>query len=131
MKSLCHKKGFTLIELIMTIVVVGIISVPLSLLVSQHVDSVFQSKDYTLALNLARLEMETVNNMSYDNIMIGSFNDPNYKGYDYDMTRTVAFAQQSGSESLKEIRLEITKSGSATVLVSLVTYLARNVSYGI
>jgi len=126
-------KGFTLIELIMTIVVVGIIAVPLSLLLSQHIQGVFDSADYTLANNLARFEMEVVNNLVYTNIT--SANIYPYQGYDYTVTRTVTYAQGSAStaESLKKVVIDVKKSGSisATVLTSLVTYIAKNVGYGL
>ncbi len=122
----------------MTIVVTSIIAIPLSLLISQHMVSLFESRDHTMALNLARFEMERVNNMSYpniryDSISIGSTSFVNYQGYDYDVTRIVAYAQGSNAttERLKRITVRVTKHGSATVLVSLVTYIARNITYGI
>ena len=125
--------AFTLIELIMTIVVVSIAAIPLSLLVSQHVTSVFQSADYTMAVNLGRFEMEKVNNMIYANIATASFS--NYQGYSYDITRTVSYAPGGGSgataESLKKIQVDVKKAGSATVIVSFITYIAKNVLYGL
>jgi prepilin-type N-terminal cleavage/methylation domain-containing protein len=124
-------KGFTLIELIMTIVVVGIAAIPLSLLLGKHTQSVFQSADYTMALNLARLEMEKANNLAYTNINSASFS--NYGGYDYDVTRAVGYAQGSAltPQSLKQVTVSVTRHGSPTVLFSLVTYIANNVSYGL
>jgi prepilin-type N-terminal cleavage/methylation domain-containing protein len=125
-----RKSGFTLIELVMTIVVVSIVAIPLSLLVNQHLTSVSQSSAYSTAVNLARFEMEKVNNMNYANI--SSVTVPNYEGYNFDVTRTVAFVQgNAGSlESLKQIRVEVKNAGSSAVLFSLITYLAKNVSYG-
>jgi prepilin-type N-terminal cleavage/methylation domain-containing protein len=124
-------KGFTLIELVMTIMVVGIMAVPLSLLVSQHTQSVFQSADFTAALNLARAEMEKVNNTAYANIVSASF--PNYQGYNYDLNRTVAYVQGSAAtaESLKQVTVSVTEHADAAVLLSLVTYVVKNVSYGL
>ena len=122
----------------MTIIVTSIIAVPLSLLITQHMESLFESQDHTMAFNLARFEMERVNNMSYpnikyDNIAIGSTSFANYQGYDYDVTRIVAYVQGSNAttERLKQITVQVTKHGSAAILVSLVTYVARNVAYGI
>jgi len=125
------KAGFTLIELIMTIVVVGIVAIPLSLLLSQHIESTFQSEDLTIATNLARFEMEKVNNLAYASIVNATFS--NYEGYSYDLTRTFAYAQGSDSsaESLKKITVEVSKSGTAAVLVSLISYIAKNISYGL
>ena len=131
MKRLLHKKGVTLIELIMTIVVVGVIFIPLSLLMMEQVQGTFQSETRITALNLARLEASQVNNTDYTSI--SSVFIPNYQGYSYDLTRTVSYEQGGPAipESLKKIEISVTESGSANVLVKLVTYIARNVTYGI
>lgn len=115
----------------MTIVVVGIVSIPLSLLVCEYIRSVFNSADNTLARELARFEMEKVNNTSYAGI--SSANTSNYEGYTFDIVRTVTYAQgNAGSaESLKKIVVDAKKSGSAAILASLITYIAKNVGYGI
>ena len=125
------KRGFTLVELIMTIVVVSAVAVPLSLLVGQHLESLVQSQDYTAAVNLARLEMEKVNNLSYGNIISASFSP--YSGTNYDVTRTVTYAQGGAAtpESMKKIVVEVKPAGGTDVLASLVTYLTKNVTYGI
>jgi len=124
-------RGFTLVELIMTVVVVSIVAIPLSLLISQHLESVLQSQDYTAAVNLARLEIEKVNNLSYNNIVSGSFSP--YQGTNYDVTRTVTYAQgdEAAAESMKKIVVDVKRSGDAAVLVSLVTYVTKNITYGI
>ena len=124
-------RGFTLVELIMTVVVVSIVAIPLSLLISQHLESVLQSQDYTLAVTLARLDMEKVNNLSYNNIVSGSFSP--YQGTNYDVTRTVTYAQgdEAAAESMKKIVVDVKRSGDAAVLVSLVTYVTKNITYGI
>ena len=84
-----------------------------------------------MARSLARFEMEKINNMPYASI--DSANSPNYEGYNYALNRTVSFAQGgAGSpESLKKIIVSVKKTVSSAELISLVTYLASNVSYGI
>lgn len=126
-----YKKGFTLVELLMAIVVVGIISIPISLSLSQHVRSASVSEENSTAINLGRFEMEKINNTPYDDINIGSFIISPYEGYNYSVTRIVTYAQGSGStdESLKKIQVDVKKSGSADILISLVTYIAANVEY--
>jgi prepilin-type N-terminal cleavage/methylation domain-containing protein len=125
------RKAFTLVELIMTIIIVSIISIGLALMLSQHVEGAFYSEDLTTALNLARLEVEKVNNMSYANI--NSANFTNYEGYNYDLTRTVAYqyGNASSTESTKKVTVEVKKAGTSEVFISLVTYLAKNISYGL
>jgi prepilin-type N-terminal cleavage/methylation domain-containing protein len=126
-----NKRGFTLVELIMAIVVVGIISIPISLSLGQHIRSAAVSEENSTAINLGRFEMELVNNLAYASI--NSVTSANYQGYPYDVVRTVSYAQGSGAtpESLKKIAVDVKKSGSADILVSLVTYIAANVLYGI
>ncbi len=125
------KRGFTLIELILTIILVGITAIPLSLMVFEHIESLYASEDYTLARNLARSELELVNNTAYVGILTAGF--PNYQGYNYDLIRTVTFVQgnAASAESLKRITVSVTKHGSAAVLLTLATYIAKNVSYGL
>lgn len=120
----------------MTIVVVSIVAIPLSLLISQHLESVLQSQDYTLAVNLARFDMEKVNNLNYDNVAVGSFPFPLYLGYNYDVTRDVVCLQPdcapaTPGESLKKVTVAVRRTGSSQILVSLVTHLAENAAYGL
>src|SRR3989338_1030637 len=124
-----NNKAFTLIELVMTLVIVGVIAAPLGLLIGRQFEGVFLSQEYHEAMNLARFEMERVKKMSYASIVTASFS--NYQGYPYDMTRTVSFAQGSAvsAESLKQVIVDVRRSGSAAVLFSLKTYIARNVIY--
>jgi len=115
----------------MAIIVVGVVAIPLSILIGEHIPAVFQSEDYAMALNLARYEIEVVNNLAYTSILDASY--LNYQGYNYDVTRTVTYAQGSAvtAESMKKITVNVMKSGSAQTIVSLMTYVARNVSYGL
>lgn len=115
----------------MTIIVVTVTAIPLSQVVFQHIEGAFDSEKFTIARNLARSEMERVNNLLYANIVNANF--PNYDGYNYDITRTVSYAagRASSAESLKKIVIAVNKSGDPQVLESLVTFIAKNVGYGI
>ncbi len=115
----------------MTIVVIGIIAVPLSLLISGHIESVFVSEDNVQARQFARFELEKVNNMPYASIATDTI--PQYQGYNYTVNRVVSFVRgnSGSSESLKEITVSVTKTGSPDVLISLVTYIAKNIIYGL
>ena len=124
-------RGFTLIELIMTIVVVGIVALPISLTLGKQVQSVFVSRDYTMALHLARFKMETIFNTAYASIT--SATDSSYQGYAYNVTTTVsyAFGTSLTTESVKLVTVSVTKTGSATVLVTLNNYIVKNVTWGL
>ncbi len=115
----------------MTIVVMAIVAIPLALLVSQHIESVFTSRDLTLATNLARFEMENVSNMNYTNITNASFS--NYQGYDYDLNRNAVYVYGSNltPNSLKRITVSVSRHGEVSAIVTLITYLAGNITYGL
>ena len=114
----------------MTIIIVGIVALPISVILSKHIQSVFISQDYTAALNLTRLEMEKVINTAYASIAIGTSTTSNYQGYAYNLTTAVSEIT-SGSQGYKLISISVTKVGSATVLASLKTYLTKNVIWGL
>ena len=126
-----NKKGFSLIEMIMTIVIVTIVSIPLALLIGEHARSLVQSSDMVTALNLARLEMGKLENTAYANITTNTF--ILYEGYDYDVVRTVSFVQgnNSSTESLKRVVVEVMPTGTLKIEASLVTYFAKNIGYGV
>jgi prepilin-type N-terminal cleavage/methylation domain-containing protein len=126
-----QKNAFTLIELVMTIVVLGIISIPLSFAVSANIQSVFLSEFRTSAMHWARFDIERVKNMAYDNIVNASWT--NFLGSGYNITRTVTFVQgdATSAESLKKIVVEVNKQGDTKVLARMAMYSAKNVSFGI
>lgn len=125
------KKAFTLVETVMAIVLLAIIAVTIGIFITQQMQSVVWSKQYAIALNLARLEMETVNNLTFASI--SSLNTNNYDSYGFDVIRTVTFAAGTSltAESLKLVVIEVRLSGSATTLVTLKTYIAKNISIGL
>lgn len=124
-----RKSAFTLIELIMTIVVVGIVAVPMSLMLGAHLNSLFYSKDLTMANNLARFEMEVVNNLPYANVTNANFSS--YQGYAYDVNRSISYinGNAASSESTKQITIQVKKANQSAVLLELNSYVSKNVRY--
>jgi prepilin-type N-terminal cleavage/methylation domain-containing protein len=122
-------KGFTLIELIMTIVVVGIAALPISITLAKHVQSVFLSQDMTMATNLARFDLAQMNNTAYASVVSVTLN--NYQGYPYTLTRTVSFINGTALtvESTIKVTAQVSSPGSAVVLAKLVTYISKNLRY--
>ncbi len=125
------KKSFTLIELIMTIVVLGLIAIPLSISLTAQVEGLVKSGQYTQALNLARYEMERVNNLPFASVITTRFS--RYQGYPYDVVDTVRYVQggSASAEALKQIAISVSNAGTSQVLTSLTTYIAKNVKYGL
>jgi hypothetical protein len=112
----------------MTIVVVGIVAIPISITLSQQVQSVFQSQDLTMADNLARFDLEQMNNTAYASIAATSIT--NYQGYGYYLDRAVSLVNPLViGESTKKVTVLVKKSSSSPILVKLVTYISNNIRY--
>lgn len=115
----------------MVIVILGIISAAVGTFVIELSIASARSSEYTTAMNLARMEMEVVNNLPYASIT--SLTTNNYNGYLYTVVRTVSFVfgDALSAESLKQILIQVRKSGSTDNLATLYTYIAKNVTAGL
>lgn len=113
----------------MTIVVVGIVALPISITLAKHTQSVFLSQDMTMAINLARFDLAQMNNTAYASIVSATLN--NYQTYPYTLTRTVSFINGTAltAESTVKVTVQVTQPGSATELAKLVTYISKNIRY--
>ncbi|GEM_PF-1013298 len=124
-----NERAFSLVELIITIIVLAIIAVPLSLLLSSHISGTLRSEELALANNLARFEMEVLYNMPYEKIENAYF--ARYQGYNLDVARTVDYVHGSSlsEESTKKIIAETRKPGSPEAFARYVTYISKNINY--
>ena len=125
------KRAFALIELIMTVVVVGIAVLPLSITSAKNIQNVFLSHDITMATNLARLDLEMINNTANTTAQYDSIAATSYTSYGYLITRTVSYVNGISpyTESTKKIAVEVTQPGIPGILIRLVTYITRNITY--
>ncbi|MEW6075012.1 MAG: prepilin-type N-terminal cleavage/methylation domain-containing protein [Candidatus Omnitrophota bacterium] len=124
-----NKNAFSLVELIITIIVLAIIAIPLSLLLSSHVSGTLRCEELSLADELARFEMEVLYNTPYEKIESAYFFL--YQGYTLDAARTVEYAHGSNlsEESTKKIIVEMRRPGSPEALARYVTYISKNIQY--
>jgi prepilin-type N-terminal cleavage/methylation domain-containing protein len=127
-----HKcKGFTLIEILITILIWGILIIPIAMMTQEHIVGAATAADITAGYNLARLEMSKINNLSYADPTLadGYYNTAaDYQGYKYDLNRAVSYVPDS-SNNLKRVTVVIYGSGTPRQAASLVTYVA-NVAVG-
>jgi len=131
MKITSDKKGFTLIELIMAIIILGVVMVPLGMISIEHMRGVVYSRKLSIAEGLAKTEMAKINNLSYTDSTLEDGDDDttsNYEGYAYDLRRTVSFVA-GWSNNLKQVQVRVYPTGTTEQLVNLLTYIA-NVSFG-
>lgn len=126
-----RQAGFTLIEIIVTIILLGIMAVTVGIFSMAQMQGVARSQEETAAFNLARLELETINNLAFTSIT--SLTSNNYKSYGYNVIRTVSyvFGSDASAESLKQVVIEVRKGGSSENLAKVTTYIARNATFGL
>ena len=119
-------RSFTLIELIMTFVVVGIVMVPLGLMCGEYIRGVVYSEDLTIGESLAMTELAKVNNLSYSDATLEDGDDDtysNYEGYDINIRREVDYVAGT-SNNLKKVVVTAYEATTSAELLNLVTYIA-------
>jgi len=138
--SLINKKrssltGFTLIEIIMAVTILAIVGSAVSVFVINHLVAVSNRNQYSLSLNLARLEIEKVQNLNYSTASfdsnIVSLNTSNYLGYGLYVARTVTTVASSGAEAIKQIQVDVKKNASSPSIITMSTYITRGITFGL
>ncbi|MBM3251820.1 MAG: prepilin-type N-terminal cleavage/methylation domain-containing protein [Candidatus Omnitrophica bacterium] len=120
-----NQNGFTLIEMIIAVVLLGLVLIPLGLMSTEYVRGIAYSRDLSVVEGLAKAEMAKINNLGYDNLPIGISTFENYEGYPYDLERTVT---ENGD--FKKVQVRIYPAGDANKqLINLVSYIA-DVAFG-
>ncbi len=121
-----RSKGVTLVELVVAIVILVLISIPTGLMIAEQIQGMAASSDMTVAGNLARYEMEKLNNLLFASITSGS---SAYPGYAYDVARTVVTTTGGNGALLKDITITVSRTGDPTAIVTLYSSIANNVTY--
>jgi len=123
-RNLSEKKGVTLIELIMAMVILAAIAIPAASMIGAQIQGMMTSTDLTAAGNLARGQMEKLNNTAYASITTGSSTIGSY-----DLNWSVATVTGGGGAERKDITLTARRTGTAAVLVTLYNSIAKDVIY--
>lgn len=123
MRKPSNKAGFTLIELIITIVVAGVISIAVASFISEYLDGTVFLRYEIFAMNLARMEIEKTNNLEFADLGNASWND--YEGYGYRVVRSVRNLQGT-SNKVKEVEVSVYKPHN-TLLYSLSVFRTESV----
>ena len=143
-----RQDGLTLIELIITIVLATIIGLPVGFFVSEYIKGALNARDTTVAMNLARDEIERLE--SFNDFCHAELNltgplgstvaRPDYPAYV--VTRIVSCqtgncssncslaAPANTDNGMKRIEIRVAKVGSSSTLASLMTYRTKFVLFG-
>ena len=110
-------RGFTLIEVIVTVTIVGIIMLPIAATVIEYIRSGVVGDSIAVATNLAKREIGIINNLPYSDSTLNDGYDhvssPYLAGYNFDLRRTVSLVTDaSGSTSnLKKVVVKVYPTG--------------------
>lgn len=121
-----NNRGVTLVELVMAIVVLALISIPMGLMIRSQIQGMMAGTDLTIAGNLARLEIERLQNLPFADILSGT---TSYPGYAYDISRTVVTTAGGGGAILKDITVTVSPSGSPSPAIEMYSSIVNNVTY--
>ena len=119
-----NQRGVTLIELIMAMVILVAISIPAASMIGAQIQGVMQSTDFTAAGNLARAQMEKLQNTAYASVSSGSA-----AVNSYDVVWTSTTVSGSNGAERKDITLTAKRNGTAAILVTLYSSIAKDVTY--
>jgi len=124
--------SFTLIEIIITIVLVGLALIPLSIMALEYVRGTFYSRDLGVVEGLAKDELSKVNSLSFnDPTLADGYNNitGNYQGYSFDLQRSVNIVPGMNN-ALKQVQVRIYPAGDLSrQLINITTFVA-NTSFG-
>ena len=120
------QKGFSLIEVLIAIFILGIVSVTLISVFIYGFNVVFKTRQVTMATQIAQEEVELVRNMNYDDILLlGST-------YDHDSLSELvngagALSIQSGpGDDIKKLTVSVTWDYQGTNMrKDVVTFITR------
>jgi len=118
------RKGITLIELIMAMVILVAISIPTASMIGAQIQGMADSSDLTAAGNAARAQMEKLENTDYGNVTANSTTVSPYE-LSWGVTETV-----NGTEAIKNITMSIQRTGTSSVLLTLYNTFCKGVSDG-
>ena len=158
--NLRTQTGLTLVELVITISLAGILGVPVGIILSRQLDSALRARDYAVAMSLARQEMERLDSLvdgadtdtaffCTTNLTLGTVGPTPIASYpQYSLTRVVSCQTPSSNcacscsgpcgtgapsntrNDVKRIEVRVTKSSSTDRLAALVTYRTKYVLFG-
>lgn len=115
-----HKKdgGFTLIELVVTIVLLGILAVPLFTLIANMMGGVGQHSESTEAVNLGISKMEEAVTAG-----VAATEDSGYGGRYY-WVRDTTRLKGAPADSLVKVEILIKRRPGSAAIFSLINHLA-------
>ncbi|MDP3704238.1 MAG: hypothetical protein Q8R78_07615 [Candidatus Omnitrophota bacterium] len=127
-------RGLTLVELIITISLTALIGIPSGILLSRQLNAAIDARDYTVAMSLARAEMERIDSLNnFSSIAPQAWTPvsgfPSYERQVNVPCLTSANCN-TGNFQVKRVDVTVRKTGSSSPLATLSTYRTQDVLFG-
>ena len=126
-----HKRGFTMIEMTITIAISAILMTGLGLAVQTQLKAAVDNRNYLIALNLAKRQMAMMNNSTYPSVAGEAALSADSGFPNFIPTQEVVELASNGGKSLREIRIRVRHGSLAgPVLILLYTYRSDLLTFG-
>lgn len=131
MRSFKNKRGLTLVELTITIALASIMVYGITSSMHQQIRSSVQTRDYLVAMNIARLKMSEVRSEAYPATGTTTLTaEASFPGYM--IQRVVTNVVSNGARSVRQVEINVARTGGSfsSPLVRLVTQLTSVATFG-
>ena len=126
-----NRRGYSLIEIIITIAVAAILFVGLSRAAQNLIKSVIDNRNNTIAFNIAKYQMSVMNNAAYPAVVAETAQTADPAFPSFIPTQEVVSVAVSGSYSIRQITVRVRlNSISGAVLIRLDTYRTNLATFG-
>lgn len=126
-----HKRGFTLIELTITIAVGAILLGTLGSIAQVHYKTLVQNRNFLIAYNLARRQMAIMNNDAYPAVAAETALTPDAGFPNFIPTQEVTSVDTIGANSLRQVCIRVREvSLAGPVLITIYEYRSDILNFG-
>lgn len=137
------RRGFSLVELILVIVLSAILGIPVAMLISEQIRLSLRARDASMAMSLARMELErleSLNNFCHTDLNVGSTTIVSYAGQPFTLFRNVACqfgncasncaTTGNANNGVKRIDITVARNGTTEVVATVQAYKTEYVLNG-
>lgn len=129
-------QGLSLVELVVAIAVGAVLSVPVGMILAEHLRGGIRARDQVVATQLARYEMERLDALNtYASLASGGpYSLSGVPAFTITTTVTCetggSTCNAGGANSVKRVQVDVRKLGETNLYASLVTFRTENVQFG-
>lgn len=132
------RRGFSLVELILVIILSAILGIPVAMLISEQIRLSLRARDASMAMSLARMELErleSLNNFCHADLNIASTTMASYAGQPFTLFRNVVCqfgncasncaTPSNTNNGVKRIDITVARTGTTEIVATVQAYKAK------